>query len=142
MSARLALLLVAGTVAGTVAGCAATRTRAPESLAPTALTFPSELTRGSALSLARNTLRRAGWRAPSPAGDTLTTAWRETDAGPLRLVVSAADTNGGASTLVTVHGEVRLGEAAVPVRDGPGAAWATVEAAARHVGAEVRYARP
>ena len=140
MTARRARLL-AVTLAASVAGCTSARREGPPA-APSALTFPSELTRGSALGLARNVLRRAGWPAPAPAGDTLATEWRETPAGSLRLVVSATDTRGGASTLVTVRGEARRGAAAVPVAHGPGAAWATVEAAARHVGAEVRYARP
>ena len=76
-----------------LAGCAS----APPASAPTVLTFPSELTRGSALGLARNVLRRAGWPAAPLSGDTL-----RTDAGPLRLVVTVADTDGGASTRVSL----------------------------------------
>ncbi len=137
MTARLTLALLI------VGGCAATR---PAPAAPaTVLSFPSELPVDAALGLARNTLRRAGWPVEAVVGTSLTTGWRATDAGPIRLVLSAADVDGGASTVVRIHGEARVGGAEVAVvrPDVPrAAAWAAVEAAARHVGAEVRYARP
>ena len=111
----------------------------------TVLSFPSELPVDAALGLARTTLRRAGWPVGPLAGDTLATGWRETGAGPIRLVVTAADVDGGASTVVHLRGEVRVDGAGLSVSrpDVPdAAAWSVVEAAARRVGAEVRYARP
>lgn len=80
-------------------------------------------------------LRRAGWPAAPLSGDTL-----RTDAGPLRLVVTVADTDGGASTRVSLWGEALMDRVAVPVERG--AVWRLVKAAARRVGADVRYARP
>ena len=140
MTARLGLALH---VLLAVGGCAATRP-APRTPA-NVLSFPSELPADAALGLARNTLRRSGWPVEAVVGDSLSTGWRETAAGPIRLTISAATVDGGASTVVRIHGEVRVdGEGVSAARpDVPdAAAWAVVEAAAQHVGAEVRYARP
>lgn len=142
-SRGLALLLL-------LAGCVPLRD-APENppRVPTGLVFPSELPSEAALSVARATLRRAGWPVGPTAASTLLTGWRETDAGPLRLLVTASDVDGGASTALTVWGETQTaGGATVGVvqpdrAGGTGqAVWDLVEALARQVGAEVRYARP
>ena len=139
MTRRLALMLLVG-------GCAAARP-APA----TALSFPSELPPDAALGLARNVLRRSGWpsagKTEVPARRAFATGWRETVGGPVRLLVDATEADGGASTTVTVRGEVRVGREVMPLaRPGPrgpaSPAWAAVEAAARQVGVEVRYARP
>ena len=136
---RLALVLLVG-------GCAAARP-APA----TGLSFPSELPPDAALGLARNVLRRSGWpvagKTEAPGRRAFATEWHETAGGPVRLLVDATEADGGASTTVTVRGEVRLGRGVMPLsRPGPSGpaspAWAAVEAAARQVGAEVRYARP
>ena len=132
------LLMLAGCAASPPAAPPGSPTAAPEA---TVLRFPSELPVDAALGLSRNTLRRAGWPAEPPLRGTLTTEWRETPEGPLRLVVTAKDTDGGASTVVAVRGETRDRGRAVGVARGA-AAWPRVERAARHVGAEVRYARP
>ncbi len=124
---RLALLLL-------LAGCAAGR----PAEAPTVLHFPSELPTGSALQLARNVLVRAGWPAMA-ARDTVTTEWHAARGDSLRLVVTAADADGGASTVVSVRGEALVGGRAVGVARGA-AAWPEVERIARTVGAGVRYA--
>lgn len=133
-----------------VAGCVPLRD-APESppRTPTALVFPSELPLDAALSVARSTLRRAGWSVGPTAASTLLTGWRETDAGPLRLLVRASDVDGGASTALTVWGETQTAGGATvgvvqpdPTGGAGQAVWDLVEATARSVGAEVRYARP
>lgn len=129
MTRRLALLLLLG-------GCAAAR----PAEAPTVLNFPSELPTESALQLARNVLIRAGWPSKDALqGDTLTTDWHAARSDSLRLVVTAADADGGASTVVSVRGEALVGGRAVAVARGA-AAWPEVERIARHVGAGVRYA--
>ncbi len=102
------------------------------------LHFPSELPAESALQLARNVLIRAGWPATA-ARDTVTTDWRATRGDSLRLIITAADTDGGASTVVSVRGEALVGGRAVGVARGA-AAWPEVERVARQVGAGVRYA--
>ena len=141
---HVALLLV-------LAGCAA-----PSPLPrPTVLSFPSELPPDAALGLARNVLRRSGWPIVEATVESATAArrgafateWRDAAGGPVRLLVDAAEADGGASTTVTVRGEVRLGRGVMALsRPGPSGpaspAWAAVEAAAAQVGAEVRYARP
>ena len=140
---HVALLLV-------LAGCAA-----PSPLpCPTVLSFPSELPPDAALGLARNVLRRSGWPIVEATVESATAArrgafateWRDAAGGPVRLLVDTAEADGGASTTVRVRGETRVGGRAVPVvQPAPGrpsAAWAVVTAAARRVGAEVRYARP
>ena len=129
MTRRLVLLVLLG-------GCAAVRP--PE--APAVLHFPSELPAASALQLARNVLRRAGWPSKaSAAGGALTTDWHAARPDSLRLVVTAADIDGGASSVVSVRGEARDGGRAVGVTRGA-AAWPEVERIARHVGQGVRYA--
>ena len=140
---RSRLLLVAALLAAGCAGPERTTAEATQN-ASTALAFPSELPTDAALGLTRNTLRRAGWPVPrGPLAEALVTGWRATDAGRLRLHAVATDAHGGASTVVSVWGEREVDGAAVPVvaADG-GAAWRLVEAAAKRVGAEVRYARP
>lgn len=129
MTRRLALLLL-------LAGCAAPRP-AP---AVGVVTFPSELPAESALQLARNVLRRAGWPSKAaPQRSVLTTDWHAASGDSLRLVVTVADAEGGASTVVAVRGERQAGTRAVGVARGA-AAWPTVERLARQVGAGVRHA--
>jgi hypothetical protein len=144
MGARIVLALTL------LAGCASGRgVPAEVPPAPSTVTAPSELPPGGAMTVALATLRREGWPFSAATATTLTTGWRETVAGPVRLFVTASEVDGGASTVLSVWGETQAaGGAAVPiVRPGPAGgpgreAWAVVETAARQVEAEVRYARP
>ncbi|HEX8299298.1 MAG TPA: hypothetical protein VF594_09085 [Rubricoccaceae bacterium] len=111
------------------------------------LTFPSELPPDAALGLARNVLRRAGWAVEQATNQTFSTGWHDTEGGPVRLIVKATEVDDGASTAVRIRGERQVGRGTEPVvrpdtRSPASAVWTAVEAAARRVGAEVRYARP
>lgn len=133
MTRRLLLLLLLG-------GCAAARPSGGASDAPAVLSFPSELPSESALQLARNVLIRAGWPSKDMAtGATFATDWHAGRGDSLRLVVTSADVEGGASSVVSVRGEALVGGRAVGVARGA-AAWPEVERIARQVGAGVRYA--
>ena len=114
-------------------GCAGTR------LTPEVMTFPSELPASSALQLARNVLGRTGWPASPPAGRTLTTNWHPTESGLLRLVLTAKEARGGASTVVSVRGEQQVDGRAIGVTRGA-AAWPEIEQVAGRVGSGIRYA--
>ena len=120
-----------------LAGCAPLR---PAGCAPGTLAFPSELPPESALQLARNVLVRAGWPAAErPQGRAFTSDWHAAGPDSLRLVMTATDADRGASTVVAVRGEARVGGRTVGVGRGA-AAWPTVERIARQVGAGVRHA--
>lgn len=121
-------------------GCSTLRPadRTPE--ASDTLSFPSELPPESALQLARNVLVRAGWPAAErPKSRTFMSDWHAAGSDSLRLVMTAADVDRGASTVVMIWGEARVdGQTVGVTRDA--AAWPTVERIAQQVGAGVRHA--
>ena len=117
--------------------------------APTVLTFPSELGPEAVLGFARNVLRRAGWSVAPPTdatmGQAFTTGWHKGSGSEIRLLIDAADVGGGASSVVRIRGEALRDGRAVPIVQASGRRaaspeWTAFEAAARFVGARVRYA--
>lgn len=135
----LALLLLAGCAASIPESTTATTTMP----VATAVSMPSELPPDAALMVVRYTLRRGGW--PITDAGTAVTAWRPTDAGPLRLYATATEvqTDTSAFSVVLMWAEVDVGGAATPVvqDDRLDGAWAIASKAIAQVRDDVRYAR-